>query len=56
MVEGRWTDAVSLLQRYLEDWADDSLHVKLAQVYSATDKLSEALSHYQAALRYRVNV
>lgn len=51
VVEGRNRDAVSLLERYLKDWADDSLHIKLAQVYAATNMLSEALSHYQAALR-----
>ncbi|CAI0466716.1 unnamed protein product [Linum tenue] len=50
-VEGRNGDAVSLLERYVKDWADDSLHVKLAQVYAATNALQEALSHYQAALR-----
>ncbi|XP_068333993.1 anaphase-promoting complex subunit 7-like [Pyrus communis] len=49
--EGRNGDAVSLLERYLKDWADDSLHVKLAQVFAATNMLQEALSHYQAALR-----
>lgn len=52
VVEGRNKDAVSLLERYLKDWADDSLHIKLAQVFAATNMLSEALSHYQAALRY----
>ncbi|XP_045800773.1 anaphase-promoting complex subunit 7 [Trifolium pratense] len=51
VIEGRNGDAVSLLERYLKDWADDSLHVKLAQVFAATNMLSEALSHYQAALR-----
>lgn len=51
VVEGRNGDAVSLLERYLKDWADDSLHVKLAQVFAATNMLQEALSHYQAALR-----
>ncbi|KAL5541811.1 hypothetical protein UlMin_009521 [Ulmus minor] len=51
VIEGRNGDAVSLLERYLKDWADDSLHVKLAQVFSATNMLQEALSHYQAALR-----
>ncbi|CAN6548184.1 hypothetical protein ACFX13_022282 [Malus domestica] len=49
--EGRNGDAVSLLERYLKDWADDSLHVKLAQVFAATNMLQESLSHYQAALR-----
>ncbi|OAY72927.1 Anaphase-promoting complex subunit 7 [Ananas comosus] len=52
VVEGRNKEAVSLLERYLRDWADDSLHVKLAQVFAATNMLSDALSHYQAALRY----
>lgn len=52
VVEGRNKDAVSLLERYLKDWADDSLHIKLAQVFAATNMLSEALSHYQAALRF----
>lgn len=51
VIEGRNGDAVSLLERYLKDWADDSLHVKLAQVFGATNMLQEALSHYQAALR-----
>ncbi|GAB2266466.1 Anaphase-promoting complex subunit 7, partial [Dionaea muscipula] len=51
VVEGRNGDAVSLLERYLKDWADDSLHVKLAQVFAVTNMLHEALSHYQAALR-----
>lgn len=51
VVEGRTGDAVSLLEKYLKDWADDSLHIKLAQVFAATNMLSEALSHYQSALR-----
>ncbi|KAH6769760.1 tetratricopeptide repeat protein [Perilla frutescens var. hirtella] len=51
VMEGRNGDAVSLLQRYLKDWADDSLHVKLAQVFAATNMLQDSLSHYQAALR-----
>ncbi|KAG5628200.1 hypothetical protein H5410_013418 [Solanum commersonii] len=51
VIEGRNGDAVSLLERYLQDWADDSLHVKLAQVFAATNMLQDALSHYQAALR-----
>ncbi|XP_008804571.2 anaphase-promoting complex subunit 7 isoform X2 [Phoenix dactylifera] len=51
VVEGRNKDAVSLLERYLKDWADDSLHIKLAQVFAASNMLSDALSHYQAALR-----
>ena len=50
-MEGRNGDAVSLLERYLKDWADDSLHVKLAQVFAATNMLQDALLHYQAALR-----
>lgn len=49
--EGRNGEAVSLLERYLKDWADDSLHVKLAQVFAATNMLQDALSHFQAALR-----
>lgn len=49
--EGRTGDAIALLERYLKDWADDSLHIKLAQVFAATNMLSEALSHYQSALR-----
>lgn len=52
VIEGRNGDAVTLLERYLKDWADDSLHVKLAQVFAATNMLQDALSHYQAALRY----
>lgn len=51
VMEGRNGEAVSLLQRYLKDWADDSLHVKLAQVFAATNMLQDSLSHYQAALR-----
>ncbi|XP_050371828.1 anaphase-promoting complex subunit 7 [Argentina anserina] len=51
VTEGRNGDAVSLLERYLKDWADDSLHVKLAQVFAATNMLQDALSHFQAALR-----
>ncbi|XP_048136119.1 anaphase-promoting complex subunit 7 isoform X2 [Rhodamnia argentea] len=51
VIEGRNGDAVALLERYLKDWADDSLHVKLAQVFSATNMLQDALAHYQAALR-----
>lgn len=51
-MEGRNGDAVSLLERYLKDWADESLHVKLAQVFAATNMLQDSLSHYQAALRY----
>lgn len=50
-MEGRNGDAISLLERYLKDWADDSLHVKLAQVFGAANMLQDALSHYQAALR-----
>lgn len=52
VIEGRNVDAVSLLERYLKDWADDSLHVKLAQVFAATNMLQDALLHYQAALRF----
>ncbi|CAN6469401.1 unnamed protein product [Victoria cruziana] len=51
VIEGRKTDAISLLERYLKDWADDSLHTKLAQVFAASNMLTEALSHYQEALR-----
>ncbi|KAI0512306.1 hypothetical protein KFK09_012945 [Dendrobium nobile] len=51
VVEGRTKDAVCLLEKYIKDCADDSLHTKLAQVFAATNMLSEALSHYQAALR-----
>lgn len=40
-----------LLEKYLRQWADDSLHIKLAQVHAATNMLSDALSHYQSALR-----
>ncbi|KAG2240966.1 hypothetical protein Bca52824_096931, partial [Brassica carinata] len=53
LMEGRNGDAVSLLERYLKDWADESLHVKLAQVFAATNMLQDALSHYQAALRMK---
>ncbi|XP_078168387.1 tetratricopeptide repeat (TPR)-containing protein isoform X2 [Carex rostrata] len=51
VLEGRNKEAVSLLEKYLKKWADDSLHIKLAQVFAATNMLSDALSHYQAALR-----
>lgn len=51
VAEGRSKDAISLLERYLKDWADDSLHVTLAQVFAETNLLQESLSHYQAALR-----
>ncbi|KAL0805033.1 hypothetical protein Bca101_097524 [Brassica carinata] len=51
LMEGRNGDAVSLLERYLKDWADESLHAKLAQVFAATNMLQDSLSHYQAALR-----
>lgn len=51
VMESRTADAISLLERYLKDWADDSLHVKLAQVFAATNMLQDALSHYQSALR-----
>uniref|UniRef100_A0A7N0TKA7 Anaphase-promoting complex subunit 7 n=2 Tax=Kalanchoe fedtschenkoi TaxID=63787 RepID=A0A7N0TKA7_KALFE len=50
-VEGRLDDALSLLSRYLKDCTDDSLHVKLAQVYATKNMLQAALSHYQSALR-----
>ncbi|KAK1417875.1 hypothetical protein QVD17_27009 [Tagetes erecta] len=51
VMEGRNYEAVTLLERYLKDWADDSLHVKLAQVFAATNMMQDSLSHYQAALR-----
>ncbi|VFQ64668.1 unnamed protein product [Cuscuta campestris] len=51
VIEGRNEDAISHLEQYLNDWAHDSLHIKLAQVFSATNMLQDALSHYQAALR-----
>ncbi|CAF1857905.1 unnamed protein product [Brassica napus] len=50
LMEGRNGDAVSLLERYLKDWADESLYAKLAQVFAATNMLQDSLSHYQAAL------
>lgn len=50
VIEGRNGDAITLLQRYLKNWVDDALHTKLAQILAATDKVGEALSHYQAAL------
>lgn len=55
VMEGRNGDAVSLLERYLKDRANDSLHVKLAQVCAATNMLQDSLSHYQAALRINPN-
>ncbi|CAD6334630.1 unnamed protein product [Miscanthus lutarioriparius] len=51
VVEGQNKEAVMLLEKYLRQWADDSLHIKLAQVHAATNMLSDALSHYQSALR-----
>lgn len=51
VAEGRNKDAVLLLERYIRQWADDSLHIKLAQVFAETNMLSDALSHYQSALR-----
>ncbi|GJW53620.1 anaphase-promoting complex subunit 7 [Tanacetum coccineum] len=51
VMEGRNYEAVTLLERYLKDWADDSLHVKLAQVFAATNMMQDSLSHYQSALR-----
>nr|KAJ0206585.1 hypothetical protein LSAT_V11C500254080 [Lactuca sativa] len=51
VMEGRNYEAVTLLERYLKDWTDDSLHVKLAQILAATNMLQDSLSHYQAALR-----
>ncbi|KAG0516974.1 hypothetical protein BDA96_09G047900 [Sorghum bicolor] len=51
VVEGRNKEAVMLLEKYLRQWADDSLHIKLAQVHASTNMLSDALSHYQSALR-----
>ena len=50
-MEGRNEEAIMLLQRYLKTWADDALHTKLAQIFAATDKLGDSLSHYQIALR-----
>ncbi|CAN6326698.1 unnamed protein product [Urochloa humidicola] len=51
VAEGRSREALVLLERYLRQCADDSLHIKLAQVFAATNMLSDALSHYQSALR-----
>ncbi|KAL6608215.1 hypothetical protein ACP70R_041278 [Stipagrostis hirtigluma subsp. patula] len=51
VAEGRDKEAILLLERYVHQWADDSLHIKLAQVFAATNMLSDALSHYQSALR-----
>lgn len=51
-MEGRNEEAITLLQRYLKNWADDALHTKLAQILAATEKLGESLSHYQTALRW----
>ncbi len=53
--EGRNDEATVLLQQYLKNWADDSLHTKLAQILAATEKLGESLSHYQTALRYELS-
>ncbi|KAK3140718.1 hypothetical protein QOZ80_5AG0404820 [Eleusine coracana subsp. coracana] len=49
--DGRNREAVMLLEKFLQQWADDSLHIKVAQVFAATNMLSDALSHYQSALR-----
>ncbi|XP_024528847.1 anaphase-promoting complex subunit 7 [Selaginella moellendorffii] len=49
-MESRNEEATLLLQRYLQNWADDALHTKLAQILALTNKLGESLSHYQAAL------
>lgn len=51
VAEGRNKEAVMLLERYIQQWSDDSLHIKVAQVHAATNMLSDALSHYQSALR-----
>ncbi|KAL3675041.1 hypothetical protein R1sor_024989 [Riccia sorocarpa] len=48
--EGRNDDAIALLQRYLKTMPEEALHVKLAQIFAASCKLRESLSHYQAAL------
>ncbi|EPS67023.1 hypothetical protein M569_07749 [Genlisea aurea] len=58
VAEERSGDAVALLEKYLKDWADDSLHVKLAQIFAAmamNNSMQEALSHYHAALRINPN-
>ena len=51
VAEGRNREAVTLLERYVRQWADDSVNIKLAQVYAATNMLNDALFHYQCALR-----
>lgn len=48
--DGRVDEAMSLLHKYLKNWADDALHTKLAQVLASTNRIGESLSHYQAAL------
>ncbi|KAL2642311.1 hypothetical protein R1flu_009898 [Riccia fluitans] len=48
--ENRTDEAIALLQRYLKTMPEDSLHVKLAQIFAASCKLRESLSHYQDAL------
>ncbi|CAM6100971.1 unnamed protein product [Calypogeia fissa] len=50
VAEGRNDEAITLLQRYLKNWTDDSLHSKLAQILALSNKLGESLSHYQTAL------
>ncbi|ERN16912.1 hypothetical protein AMTRI_Chr02g264590 [Amborella trichopoda] len=50
VMEGRHGDAISLLERYLNDWEDDSLHTKLAQIFSKSNMLLESVTHYQTAL------
>eukprot|EP00252_Welwitschia_mirabilis_P013278 TRINITY_DN29263_c0_g1_i1.p1 TRINITY_DN29263_c0_g1~~TRINITY_DN29263_c0_g1_i1.p1 ORF type:complete len:415 (-),score=106.73 TRINITY_DN29263_c0_g1_i1:72-1274(-) len=53
--EGRNDDAIKLLEGYLRDWSDDSLHTKLAQIYAVIGRFEEALSHYSASLRININ-
>ena len=51
VLEGRNGEAIALLQKYLKNWSDDTLHTKIAQILAATGKVHESLSHYQEALR-----
>ena len=52
VLEGRNGEAIALLQKYLKNWSDDTLHTKIAQILAATGKVHESLSHYQEALRW----
>ncbi|MCO5614398.1 hypothetical protein L7F22_068678 [Adiantum nelumboides] len=50
VLEGRNSEAIALLQKYLKNWTDDALHVKLGQILAASGKVGESLKHFQIAL------